>query len=165
MSKKEKKEKKEKKDLEKQQPQEKTIEEELHEAVSGWKRARADYENLKKRSAEERVQLISSANNALILELLPILDNFNSAFDSLPEGEENNWIVGFEFIKKQLEDLLEQHGVKEIECVGQKLDPAFHEAVDKQQSEEETDVILKVQRKGYQKNDSVLRPAQVIVSE
>ena len=160
-----KKEKKEKKDVKKNKKQEKTIEEELHEAVEGWKRARADYENLKKRSSEERVQLISSASNGLILELLPILDNFNSAFDSLPEGEDNNWIVGFEFIKKQLEDLLEQHGVKEIECVGQKLDPEFHEAVDKQQSEEETDVILKVQRKGYQKSDSVLRPAQVIVSE
>ena len=143
----------------------KSVEDQLLEAMDGWKRARADYENLKKRSSEERVELISSASNEIVLELLPILDNFNSAFDSLPEGETNNWIVGFEFIKKQLEDLLEKHGVKEMKCIGDNLDPEFHEAVGKEAGDKETDVIVKIQRKGYLKNDKVLRPARVIVSE
>lgn len=160
-----KKEKKEKKDKKEQKQVEKNIEEQLLEAMDGWKRARADYDNLKKRSAEERIDLISSADNGMILELLPILDNFNSAFDSLPEGETNNWIVGFEFIKKQLEDLLESHGVTEMKCVGEKLNPEFHEAAGKEESDKETDVILKVQRKGYEKNGKVLRPARVVVSE
>lgn len=142
----------------------KKMEADLQEAVDGWRRARADYENLKKRTADERVELVKMANKDLILDLLPVVDNFEAAFNSLPEGEENNWITGFEFIKKQLETLLENYGVKPVKALGEHFDPMFHESAGEEPSPGDDDgLILKVQRKGYEINGNVIRPARVIV--
>lgn len=155
-----------KKKVEKKAPKKKSqnIEQELQEAVDGWRRARADYENLKKRSADERIELIKTSNKGMILDLLPVVDNFDAAFKSLPEGEENNWITGFEFIKKQLEDLLTQYGVTSVKTVGEPFDPMFHESAGEKPSPgENNDVILEEIRKGYELNGNVIRPARVIV--
>ncbi len=157
-------EKKVKKNIKK--PLKKNVKQELEEAVDGWRRARADYENLKKRSADERVELLKMANKGLVLDLLPVVDNFDAAFKSLPEGEENNWIVGFEFIKKQLDALLEEYSVKPIVSVGEQFNPLFHESAGEEVSPNSPEgSIISEQRKGYEMHGTVIRPARVIVAK
>ena len=89
------------------------IEQEAADNLAGWQRAKADYENLKKQTVKEREAFVKYANYNLIMELLPIFDNFKLAFNSVPEAEQNNpWVIGLRHIKKQMEDFLTQHGVE-----------------------------------------------------
>lgn len=144
----------------------KKLQGDLDEALEGWKRARADYDNLKKRTVLEQVETITRANENLVLDLLPVLDNFEHAFKGLSDEEkENNWVKGFEFIKKQLVDLLEKYNVKEIKTVGEEFDLEKHEAVSKEKKKgSKKGKIIKEVRKGYLMGDKVIRVAQVAIS-
>lgn len=131
-------------------------------------RALADYENLQKQIAAEKSEFAKYVNANLISELLPILDNFESAFTLVPEEEKNNsWVVGLQYIKNQMEKFLTDNGVEKIKTVGEKFNPEFHEAVesedfDKSQKE---DIVLKEIKAGYKLYEKVIQAAKVVVNK
>jgi molecular chaperone GrpE len=135
------------------------------EYLAGWQRAKADYENLRREFIQKQAEYVKFANENLIIELLPILDNFKTAFNNVPEEEKSNpWVTGLSHIKKQLEDLLVAHGVEEIKTVGEEFDPEVHEAVENDfEEDKEEDVILREVKPGYKLNGKVVQCAKVVV--
>ncbi len=134
------------------------------EYLAGWKRAMADYENLKKESARDREDFVKYANGNLLIELLPVFDYFKSALNSIPEEQKSNaWVVGFGHIKKMMGDFLVNNGVEEIKTVGEKFNPEIHEAVEHQ--DKDGDVIVKETKSGYKLNGKVIQVAKVVVGK
>lgn len=137
------------------------------EYLDGWQRARAEFANYKKRNEQERQDLFKLANATLITRLLPIFDDFERAFQTLPRNLLNlTWIDGVALIYRRLQAILEAEGLTLIETEGQNFDPLLHEAVTYEESaeHEEGQVIGEVQ-KGYQLGERVLRPALVRVAK
>lgn len=143
------------------------LKEEVAYNLAGWQRAQADYQNLKKESAQNRLDSIKLANKSLIENLIPVFDNFALAIKHLPsELQANNWVQGIIFIHKQLQDILLAEGVEIIDPMrGQIFDPNMHEAVDSIESadELETNTIVEVLQVGYKLNGSLIRSARVKV--
>lgn len=136
------------------------------EYLDQWRRTAAEFANYRKRQEREQAEFIRQANAALIIKLLPVLDDFALAFEHIPEEEVNHsWVEGFTLIYRKLQAILEQEGVMPIETVGQPFDPTLHEAVTHEESDEVASghVIAEV-RKGYRLGDRVLRPALVRVA-
>lgn len=136
------------------------------ENLAGWQRATADYENLKKECEKNRIEYVSYANANLIMELLPVYDNFKAAFNCVPEKERNNaWLVGFEHIKSQIKALLDANGVEEIATDGEKFDPEFHEAVESEKViGKKEGIILRTVKSGYKLHGKVIQAAKVVVN-
>jgi len=143
------------------------LEQEAAENLAGWQRAKADYENLKKQSESERQEFVKYANGNLIMELLPIYDNFKLAFGSVPEENHNNpWMIGLQHIMKQMKDFLEANGVEEIKTDGEKFDPELHEAVESiADLEKEDGQIVRTIKSGYRLRDKIIQAAKVVVCE
>ncbi len=143
----------------------KALEEEKLKAekyLANWQRTEADLSNFKKRIEQERGEVAQFANMALILNLLPIVDDFERAFNTLPDKlEQLTWIDGIRLIWRKLWVSLEAQGISEIKAVGEKFDPAVHEAV-RQEDGEEGEVLEELQ-KGYKLRDRLIRPALVVV--
>ncbi len=141
----------------------KKAEDHLH----GWKRAKADYINLKKETEKQRDELVKFSNAALIIEILPIYDHLKMAFDHLPKDlEDNEWVKGIEGIKKQTQNFLEAVGIKEVETTGKKFNPEFHEAVAHEKKQGfKTDIIFAETKPGYTLHEKVLYPAKVKVAK
>lgn len=138
----------------------------LEEYKAGWLRAKADYANLQKRTAVSSIEAIKFSNAGLILEILPIVDNFDSAYGTLPaELENDDWVKGIGFIKQQLEKLLEDNKVKAIKAVGEKFDPNFHEAVEQVESDKRKETVVEEILRGYEMDGKVIRPARVKVAK
>ena len=130
--------------------------------MQSWQRAAADYQNFKRRVEDERSEVARLANAALVINLLPLLDDMERALKNVDAHLASlTWVDGIRLIYRKLEALLEQFGVTEIEADGQTFDPAVHEAVS-QAPGEENKVVAVVQR-GYRLGDRVIRPAMVIV--
>jgi len=142
------------------------LERERNEFKAGWQRAVADYQNLQKEHCKDKTEFIKYANGNLILDLLPIMDNFKIAFSQIPEAEKNSaWVTGFSYIKKQLEDFLKSNGVEEIKTVGEKFDHAIHEAIESRHEEDQADdIILEERKAGYKLNGKVIQVAKVVVN-
>ena len=121
------------------------------------KRALADYQNLEKRVEEERKLLSKLSASLLIEKLLPVLDNLEKAQVHLKDE-------GLEIVLKQFKEILTQEGVEEIAAEGAQFNPHYHEAVESQQGEQDN-LVIKVLTKGYKIEDTILRPAKVIVSK
>jgi molecular chaperone GrpE len=138
------------------------LKEQLEETKNRLLRALADFDNYKKRSAPDREQFVQFANEALITELLPILDGFGRALQHKASAEMTK---GLALIKKQLEDVLLKHGVKEIEAVGKPYDPNLHEAILQKEHKGPEGVIIEEMQKGYTLHGRVIRPSMVIVSK
>lgn len=137
------------------------------EYLAGWQRAKADYENLKRESEKSRIEFVQYANANLIIELLPVFDNFKAAFATIPEEDKNNaWVVGFQHIFKQLQDFFEAMQVKEIKTVGEQFNPEQHEAVEYVEDATVADnEIVKEIKSGYMMGDKVIQAAKVVVSQ
>lgn len=137
------------------------------EYLDGWQRARAEFANYKKRIEKEQEDIVKFANGAFIARLLPVIDDFERAFQTLPPNLMGmTWLEGIALIQRKLQMLLEQEGVTVIETNGQMFDPALHQAVTHEESEEheEGQIIGEVQ-KGYKMGDKVLRPSLVRVAK
>jgi molecular chaperone GrpE len=126
-------------------------------------RLAADFENYKKRAARERQEYVQLANERLIGELLPILDDLERALSAAEDHEEAQLEDGVRLVHRSLAGLLERHGVKAIETDGQ-FDPHVHEALLSQPSEAEEGSVIDVVQKGYKLGDRVVRPARVVVA-
>ncbi len=135
------------------------------ENLRGWQRARADYQNLLKQSAREKDDWVNTANEQLILEILPVLDNFNHALKHLsPEAARQDWVKGILFIKTQLENVLSAQGVSPLKSWHQPFDPHRHEAVETVPGPRELkDKVVEELQKGYLRQGRVIRAARVKV--
>ena len=138
--------------------------EEAQRNLEGWKRAQADYQNLKKVSQEEKQEMVKMANAKLLEELIPIFDNFRLALSQVPEDlADNAWTQGVGYIYKQMLDALQEEGMEVIDPQGEEFNPYEHEAVEKEEGEEENK-ITEVIQVGYKLNNKVIRTARVKVS-
>jgi len=128
-------------------------------------RLAADFENYKKRAARERAEYVARANERLLKELLPILDDLERALNSAEEHEEAQLEEGVRLVHRSLASLLQRNGVEEISTEG-KFDPHVHEALLAQPADDrEHGDVLDVIQKGYKLGDLVVRPARVIIAE
>jgi molecular chaperone GrpE len=128
-------------------------------------RLAADFDNYKKRAAREREEYVARANERLLKELLPILDDLERALKAAEEHEEAQLEEGVRLVHRSLASLLERNGVREIDADG-KFDPHVHEALLSQPAEDkESGDVVDVIQKGYKLGDLVVRPARVIVAE
>jgi molecular chaperone GrpE len=137
------------------------------EYLDGWQRAQAEFSNYKKRQEAERVLVTEAANSTLLRKLLPIVDDFERAIDTLPDNLiQLTWCQGLLLIKHKLDAILESEGVKPIETGGQTFDPRYHEGVTYEEvpGYEDGQIIAEVQR-GYTLCERVLRPALVRVAK
>jgi len=137
------------------------------EYLDGWQRARAEFANYKKRNEQERQDLFKLANTTLISRLLPIFDDFERAFQTLPSNLLSlTWIDGVALIYRRLQAILDGEGLTPMDTEGHGFDPLVHEAVTYEESAEhqEGQIIGEVQR-GYKLGDRVLRPALVRVAK
>lgn len=129
-------------------------------------RTLAEMENLRKRLERERKEYIEYANQELMGEFIPVLDNFYRALQSIPASEATAPLrEGVKMIFRQLEDVLRKQGLEEIEAEGKTFNPHLHEAVQVEETDRcPEDTVLEVIRKGYLFRGRLLRPAEVRVS-
>lgn len=132
--------------------------------LANWQRSQADLENFVKRAEQEKSETLDCANRMLVLDLLPILDDFERAFASLPlELDEQNWTEGIKLIYNKVKALLETQGLAEIKAKGECFDPYWHEAAGQLEGEE--GMVVEEIRKGYKLRDKLLRPSMVMVGK
>lgn len=126
----------------------------------------ADVENFKKRLEKERVDLREFANESLLKELLPVIDNLELALNHGRQQEANPALLeGVENVLKGFLQVMTKYGVTPIQAQGEKFDPAFHNAVMQQEDQEAPDqTILQELQKGYLLKNRLLRPAMVVVA-
>jgi molecular chaperone GrpE len=155
-------------------PQEPSLEEQLAAAqdeaarhLDSYLRAQAELANARKRFEKQRALAYVSANADLVSKLLPVLDDYERALDTVPEAvKDDPWYAGIELVYRKLLGVLENMNVVEIEAVGQAFDPHFHEALAQEPSDEvESGMVTRVMQKGYQIGDRVVRPSLVYVAE
>jgi molecular chaperone GrpE len=132
--------------------------------LANWQRCQADFDNYKKRSEQEKGEVIEFASSALISNLLPIMNDLERAFASVPAGfGESNWTEGIKLIYNKFKVILEAQGLAEIKAEGEPFDPHLHEAVMQQEGEE--GMVIEEIQKGYKFKGKVIRPSLVIVGK
>jgi molecular chaperone GrpE len=137
---------------------------ERDELVDTAQRVQAEFDNFRRRTARERTELFTLANERLVKELLPVLDDLTRALGAAEQHEEATLEEGVRLVHRQLAQILEKEGLAEIETEGV-FDPHVHEALLSQPSAAESGSVIEVLQKGYRLGDRVLRPARVIVAE
>ena len=142
---------------------------EKQDYLTGWQKDKADFVNARKRADESQKEFIKFSNENLIAEMIPVLDSFNIAFGNKEAWEkvDKNWRIGVESIANQLKKVLENHGVKEVDPIGQKFDPMRDDAVEyvPVTDEKQDHMIVAVIQKGYSLNGKVLKAPRVNVGE
>ena len=132
--------------------------------LANWQRAQADLINYKRRSEQEREEIAKFANATLMLSLLPVLDDLERAFTSLPgELAKFTWVDGIKLIERKLWANLEAQGLSQIKARGEPFDPNLHEAV--RYGKGRGGVVIEELQKGYKSYDRVIRPAMVVVGD
>jgi molecular chaperone GrpE len=129
-------------------------------------RMQADFDNYKKRVAKEREDMYYTALETIAEQLLPVVDNMERAAEAFKKDQlDEKYISGVEMVYKQLLDVLQKNGVKEIEALAKDFDPNVHHAVMQVPGEDEDENKVKeVFQKGYVLRDKVIRPTLVKVS-
>ena len=155
--------KKKKEETSKKEENKISLEEQLATEKDKNLRLFAEFDNFRKRTAKERIELFGTASQDIMTSLLPILDNFERAFKA-NKPEEND---GYFLIYNQLKSELEKKGLKEIDDpIGKELDTDFHEAITKipTENDEEKGKIVDVIEKGYLLSNKVIRYTKVVVA-
>lgn len=145
----------------------KVKEEEAKENYERYLRQVAELENFKKRTNREREEAIRFANETLVKDLLPIVDNLERAVVHSKDGANGKTLVeGIEMVLRGLFDVLAKHGVVQVSAVGQPFDPEKHEAMAQVEVEtQKPNTIVEEYHKGYMFRDRLLRPALVSVAK
>jgi len=142
----------------------KKCEEEKNEFIDLSRRLKADLVNYKKEQEKTMNSFVQFASTDTLLKLLPVIDSFHLAFSSVPDDiKDNNWVLGMESIKQQMDSVLKDMGVVPIPAVGEIFDPELHEAVGYVDSEDDGKVMEEMQ-KGYMLHGKVIRAAKVKVA-
>ncbi len=128
----------------------------------------AEYDNYRKRTLKERMELIQTAGEETLINFLPIMDNIDRAKKSVDDAKDIEAIKeGINLIYKHIFDFLTERGIKEIKAVGEPFDTDLHEALTKIPAPEEDlkGKVIDIIEKGYKMKDKVLRYAKVVVGE
>ena len=145
------------------------LEEKIKKLEEALLRNQAELINFKRRKEEETSRLLKYAEEDIVLEFLPILDNIERAInmdDEDMDDEVSKFLEGFKMIYAGIKNLLEKYEVKEIECLNMPFDPTYHQAVFTGKDDNyESGIILEVLQKGYIYKDKVIRPSMVKVNE
>ena len=124
----------------------------------------ADFDNYMKRYERERSRIIKLANEDILLEILPVVDNFERAL-ATPAENLSALHDGIELILKQLETILDKAELKKIKSIGEKFDPVYHHAIGVVEEDEiEDDIVVEEVLPGYTLFEKVIRPSMVKVS-
>lgn len=141
--------------------------EQLEAEAAKWKdtslRTAAEMDNLRKRTAREREEAIRYANQRLLEDLLPVIDNFEMGMTAAAQDTSSMIYIGMEMVRKQLNEFLSNQGVEEIRVEGQ-FDANLHDAVSQEVSDRPEGEIIRVTRRGFKLRDRLIRPASVVVS-
>ena len=136
-----------------------------HEYLAGWKRARADLENLQKRTDIEKQTYRTFLKRDIAETLIPLADNFRSLVAHAPDTADNPWAAGVVHVARQFEQTLADFGIEVIEKIGEAFDPAIHEAVEEVGSEDQVGKVVEVVQAGYKIGDTTIRPAKVKIGK
>ena len=140
------------------------LQQKIGELTQALQRERADAENLRRRSQEEKARLGEFYKAMVIQELLPALDNLDRAFKHTPkELKDSDYVKGVQGVLKQFEQSFAQLGVKRIKTVGEIFDPRLHEAVQMEEGDGTVEVVCEELQPGYLLGDEVIRHAMVKV--
>ena len=151
-----------------EEKKEPTTEEKLAELQDRYLRLSAEYDNFRKRTLKEKIDLQKSANERLLETLLPVADDFDRALQVVDEAKEIEAVKeGLILISGKFNGFLAQQGVKEIEAVKKEFDTDLHEAITKipAPSKKLKGKVVEVIQKGYYLNEKVLRYAKVVIGE
>jgi len=149
-----------------------TLKKELEQAKAkaedyydGMQRLKAEFDNFRRRTQKEKEEIAKYAAERIITSLLPVIDNFERAIDSIDKNKDfDSFSQGVSLIFRQLYKVLEDEGLKAIEAVGQQFDPNLHEALMKEESDLGENIVLEEFQKGYYLKDKVIRFSKVKVS-
>jgi molecular chaperone GrpE len=122
----------------------------------------ADFDNYRKGLEKEKEQAVRLAGEALVRDLLPVLDDLEKALPSLSDEKNRE---GFRLLSRKLDKILGSHGLESIESLGKQFDPNFHEAIARGAGSAEDGTILEEYQKGYRFRAKVIRPAKVKICE
>ena len=141
------------------------VQDELGTMKDKFLRLNAEFDNYKRRTLKERVDLLKSANADVITSLLPVLDDFERAIKSLDNDKNNPALEGVNLIHNKFKAILEQKGLKAMDSVGKPFDVELHDAVTQMPATDESqkDTVMDELEKGYFLNDKVIRHAKVVV--
>ncbi len=152
--------KKTKKELEEEL---KTKNKEIGELKNKYLMALADLENYKKRMKREFEEFMKYANEGLLKELIPVVDNFERALKV--KHKDDTFFKGIELIYKHLLGILKKEGVEAFESVGKEFDSRYHEAVSVVPSKHKDGIVVEELEKGYSLKGKLARPARVVVAQ
>jgi len=143
---------------------------EKQDYLEGWQRSKADFVNAKKDFIEEKNKLMKFAKADLIMQLLPVLDSFEMAFNDEKiknKENQNEWLVGMLHVQSQLLGILKENGIEQLSPLGEKFNPSFQESIEVigVNEMEKDGIVIEVFQKGYSLDGSVIRPAKVKVGE
>jgi len=142
------------------------LQKEKDELFEKLQRVSADYANFQKRAPKQIADTICYEKEKIIKTLLPVLDNFEHTLQNAHSAENVDVLVkGVRIIYDQMLDILKSHGIEQIKALGQKFDPALHEAMMKKtKPDTEENIVLEEFQKGYKLNGRVIRPTKAVVS-
>jgi len=129
------------------------------------KRLQADFENYVKRVDKEKLDYMKFAAAKILAKLVHIVDDLDRALQVLEKTENKEIKAGIHMVHKQFHKMLEEEGVKEMTCMGKKVDPYCHEIIEMKEHESPEGTIIEVAQKGYHVHDKILRTAKVKVSK
>lgn len=150
--------------------EQKDAEPSLEDELMKWRdtamRTAAEYDNYRKRMVKEKEECAKFANQRLLEELLPVIDNFEMGMAAASADTGSMIYIGMNMVKKQLDEFLASNGVTSVEpVVGSMFDHATEEALQREPSDQPEGTVLRVIRKGYKLKDRLLRPANVVVAQ
>ncbi len=146
----------------------KSLEEQIAELKDKHLRLFSEFDNFRKRTTKERIELFKTANSDLIQELLPVLDDFDRAIKSFDEAKDIDAVKqGVELIYNKFNNTMEKKGLKCMDAQGKEFDTDFHEAITEipAPSKDLKSKVVDVIEKGYTLNDKVIRYAKVVVGK
>ena len=130
--------------------------------LAGWQRTQADLMNYKRRAEQEKEEIGRFGNTAMMLSLLPIMDDLERALISIPDDlAKHSWVDGIRLIERKLQANLEVQGLSQVKALGEPFDPNFHEAMMQGKGKEGT--VVEEIEKGYKLNNRLIRPSKVVV--
>jgi len=142
----------------------KEAERKAQEHYDAWMYAKAEGENIRRRAADDVSKAQKFAVERFSNEMLAVMDSLQAGLSVETENVES-FKSGMELTLKQLSNVFEKFNIKEVNPVGEKLDPHKHQAIGMVDSDQEANTVVSVMQKGYTLNDRVLRPAMVMVSK
>ena len=143
------------------------LQEEKNELFSKLQHVSADYANFQKRSVRQVADTVAYEKENMMRTLLPALDNFEHTLQSADSADSVDVLAkGVRIVYEQIIEILKSHGVEEIQALGRKFDPSFHEAMMRRaEPDRQEDIILEEFQKGYKLNGRVIRPSKVVVNK